>query len=153
MFHPLFVELPSDSRVMSSKVLDETVWRTWLNKNRLQELHRTALRMKALKWACMGMLIVTAVVSPYVFAPYSSAFQTVVRFAIAVGAMVLIVESLRRGRYVFAGLFAGIVLLFNPVLPALDVSGNRLIVVFSVLPFLASLIAMKEKVRLAAALV
>ena len=152
MFHPL-VLLPSDSRLMSPKALDETVWRTWLNKNRLQESHRTALRMKALKWACMGMLIVTAVVSPYVFAPYSSAFQTVVRFAIAVGAMVLIVESLRRGRYVFAGLFAGIVLLFNPVLPALDLSGNRLIAVFSVLPFLASLIGMKEKVRLAAALV
>jgi hypothetical protein len=129
------------------------MWRTWLNKNRLQELHRTAHRMKALKWACMGMLIVAAVVSPYVFATYSSAFQTVVRFAVALGAIVLIAESLRRGRYVFAGLFAGIVLLFNPVLPALDLSGNRLIVVFSVLPFLASLIWMKEKVRLAAALV
>lgn len=153
MLHPLVVELPSDSRSLSPKALDETVWRTWLNKNRLQELHRTALRMKALKWACMGLLIVTAIVSPYVFAPYSSALQTVVRFAVALGAMVLMVESLRRGRYVFAGLFAGIVLLFNPVLPALDLSGNRLIVVFSVLPFLASLMGMKEKVRLAAALV
>jgi hypothetical protein len=152
MFHPL-VLLPSDSRLMSPKALDETVWRTWLNKNRLQELHRTALRMKALKWAFIGMLMVTAAGSPYVFATYSSAFQTVVRFAVALGAIVLIAESLRRGRYVFAGLFAGIVLLFNPVLPALDLSGNRLIVVFSVLPFLASLIAMKEKVRLAAALV
>jgi hypothetical protein len=153
MFHTIVVESPSDSRVMSSKVLDESVWRTWLKKNRLQELHRTALRMRALKWACTAMLAVTAVVSPYVFTPYTSAFQTVVRFAVAVGAIVLIVESLRRGRYVFAGLFAGIVLLFNPVLPALDLSGNRLIIVISALPFLASLIWVKEKVRLAAALV
>jgi hypothetical protein len=137
---------------MSPKVLDETVWRTWLNKNRLQELHRTALRMKALKWACMVMLIVTAILSPYVFTPYSSAFQTAVRFAVALGAVVLIAESLRRGRYIFAGLFAGIALLFNPVLPALDLSENRLIVLISALPFLASLVWMKEKVRQAAAL-
>jgi hypothetical protein len=153
MFQTIVVESPSDSRVMSPKMLDETKWRTWLSKNLLQELHRAALWMEALKWACMGMLIVTAVVSPYVFAPYSSTFQTVIRFAVALGAIVLIVDSLRRGRYVFAGLFAGIVLLFNPVLPALDLSGNPLIVVFSVLPLLASLIWMKEKVRLAAALV
>jgi hypothetical protein len=153
MFHTIVVERSVDSQVSSPEVLDETVWRTWLNKNRLQERQRTARRMNALKWACIGMLIVTAVVSPYVFAPYSSAFQAVVRFAVGLGAIVLILESLRGGRYVFAGLFAGIVLLFNPVLPVLDFSENGPIVLMSALPFLASLIWMKEKVRLAAAFI
>ena len=146
MSHTIVVELPLDSQAISPAVLDQTVWRTWLNKNRLQELQRAALRMKAVKWACISMLMVAAVISPYVFAPYSSAFQVVVRFAVAPGAIVLIAESLRPGRYVFAGLFAGIVLLFNPVLPPLDLSENRLIVLMSVLPFIASLIWMKEKV-------
>jgi hypothetical protein len=144
MSHTIVVESPADSRVTSPKVLDETV----ANVVEQEPLAGTApyrTSDEALKWACMIMLIVTAVVSPYEFTPYSSAFQTAVRFAVALGAVVLIAESLRRGRYIFAGLFAGIALLFNPVLPALDLSENRLIVLISALPFLASLIWTKRR--------
>jgi hypothetical protein len=153
MSHTIIVESPLDSQAISPAVLDETVWRRWLNKNRLEERQSTARRIKDVKWACICMLIVTAVVSPYVFAPYASTFQAAVGIAVGLGAIVLILESFRGRRYVFTGLFAGIVLLFNPVLPTVDFSENRLIVLVSVLPFLASLVWMKEKVRLIPALI
>jgi hypothetical protein len=149
--HTIVVEPLLNSQEINPAVLDETVWRTWLNKNRLEERECTARRIKAMKWACIGMLTVAAVVSPHVFTPYASTFQTMVRFAVGLSALALILESLRAGRYVFTGLFTGIVLLFNPVLSPLDVSENRLIVLVSVLPFLALLIWMKDKVRLVAA--
>jgi hypothetical protein len=102
------------------------------------------------KWACIGVLMVTAVVSSYVFTPYVSAYQAVVRFAIGLGAIVIMFESLRARQYAFTALFAAIVLLFNPVLPTFALSGNGLILLASALPFVASLVWMKDRTRRAA---
>src|SRR5438270_2260682 len=83
-----------DLQAHSQKPLDETVWRAWLGKNLLQEKQRAATRIKAVKWACIGVLIVSAVASSYISTPYVSAYQTVVRFAIGLGAIVIMFESL-----------------------------------------------------------
>lgn len=131
----------------SSKPLDEAVWRTWLNKNLLQEKQRAATRIKAVKWVCVGVLISTAVMSPHVFAPYVSAYQAVVRFVIALGAIVIMFESLRVRQYAFTALFAGTALLFNPVVPTFALSGNWPMVITSALAFVASLIWMRERTR------
>jgi len=135
------------SQAHSSTPLDEIVWRAWLKKNLLQERQRADIRIKAVKWACISVLIATAVVSSYVSPSYLSAYQAVARFAIALGAIVIMFKSLRERQYVFTALFAGIVLLFNPVLPAFALSGNWLILLASALPFIASLIGMKERTR------
>src|SRR5947209_2792000 len=122
MFHAIHFEGLRDSQAHSSKPLNETVWRAWLNKNLLEEGQRAAARIKAVKWACIGVLLATAVVSSYVFPPFVSTYQTAVRFAIGLGAIVIMFESLRTRQYAFTALFAAVVLLFNPVLPifALD---------------------------------
>ena len=70
----------------TSKPLDETMWRTWLKKNLLEERQRAVARIKVVKWACIGALMATGIVSPYVSTPNISAYQTVVRFVIALGA-------------------------------------------------------------------
>ncbi len=150
MSHTIHFEEPRDSQAHSSKPLDETVWRAWLNKNLLEERRRAAARVKAVKWACIGALLATAGVSSYVFSPYISAYQTVVRFAIGLGAIVIIFESLRTRQYAFTALFAAVVLLFNPVLPAFAFAGNWVILLASLLPFIASLLWMKERTRRAA---
>jgi len=131
----------------TSKPLDETMWRTWLKKNLLEERQRAVARIKVVKWACIGALMATGIVSPYVSTPNISAYQTVVRFVIALGATFILFESLRVRRYTFAALFGAIVLLFNPVLPTFSLSGNSPILLASILPFAASLIWMKEPRR------
>jgi hypothetical protein len=151
MSHTIHFEGPRDSQAHSSKPLNETVWRAWLNKNLLEERQRAAARIKAVKWACIGVLMATAVVSSYVFTPYISAYQTVVRVAIGLGAIILLFESLRARQYAFTAVFAAIVLLFNPVLPIFALSGNWPIFLASLLPFVASLVWMKERTRRAAA--
>jgi hypothetical protein len=128
-----------------SKPLDQIVWRAWLEKNRRQERQRAAARSKVVKWACIGILLVTVVVSSSVFPPYVSTYEAVVRFAIGLSAVVLLFESLRGRQYALMALFAVIVLLFNPLLPAFAFSGNGAILLASVLPFIASLLWINER--------
>jgi hypothetical protein len=59
-------------------------------------------------------------------------------------------ESLRTRQYAFTALFAAVVLLFNPVLPTFALAGNWVILLAGVLPFVASLVWMKERTRKAA---
>src|SRR3954449_222018 len=105
-------ETPADC----TKPLDQIVWRAWLEKNRQQEIQRAFARMKAVKWACVGVLLATVVVSSLVLTPYFSVYE-VVRFAIGLGAIILLCESLQARQYALVVLFAAIVLLFNPILP------------------------------------
>jgi hypothetical protein len=138
---------PRDSQGQSSKPLDETVWRAWLQKNLLQERRRAVVRIKAVNWACIGVLIVAAAVSSYVSTPRISTYQVVVRVAIALGATVMLFETLRTRQHVSTVSFAGIVLLFNPLFPAFALSGNWPILLASALPFVASLIWMRELIQ------
>lgn len=60
----------------------------------------------------------------YVSSPYVVAYQTVVRFAIGLGVIVIMFESLRTRQYKFTALFGAVVLLFNPVVPTFALAGN-----------------------------
>ncbi len=149
MSHTVHIEGPRDSQAHSSKPLDETVWRPWLNKNLLEERQRAAARIKAVTWTCIGILIFSAVASSYILAPYVSTYQTVVRFAIELGAIVIMFESVRTRQYVFTALFATIILLFNPILPTSPLLRSWLILLAGVLPFVAFLVWMKKRTRTA----
>lgn len=119
-----------------SKQLDQEIWRAWQEKNRFQEEWRAISRMKALKWLCIAVLLVTAVFFTQLY-PY----HLIVRFAVALGAFVVMMQGLSTRHYAFAALFAATVLLYNPFVPTfLFVGGwQRLFVLASVFPFLASL--------------
>jgi nicotinamide riboside transporter PnuC len=133
-----------------TKPLDQIVWRAWLEKNRQQEIQRAFARMKAVKWACVGVLLATVVVSSSLLTPYVSAYEAVVRFAIGLGAIILLSESLQARQYALVVLFAAIVLLFNPILPTFALAGNGALLLTSVLPFVASLVWIKERTQRAA---
>jgi uncharacterized protein DUF6804 len=147
MSHTIHFEGPPESQAHSSKPLDETVWRSWLEKNLREEREGAAARIKVVKWISIGVLMATAVVSSYVQTPYVSAYQTAVRVVIALGAIIMMFESVRARQYILAALFAAIVLLFNPVLPKFPLLGNWLILLAGVLPFVASLVWMKERAQ------
>jgi hypothetical protein len=141
------LHVPQKLETQGFKPLDEAIWRAWVEKNDLQDRQRAAARIKVVTWASIGVLMAAAVVFSYIFTPYVSTYQAVVRFVVALGAIVLVFESFRARQYAFTALFAGITLLFNPVLPAFALSGNGLILFASVLPFVASLVWMKDRPR------
>jgi hypothetical protein len=118
--------------------------------NLLEEKRRAAARTKGVNWACIGVLVVAAVASSYVSASFVSAYEVVVRLTIGVGAVAMMFGSIYAWEYVFAALFAAIALLFNPVLPAFALSAHGLILLGSILPFVASLLWMKRTIQPAA---
>jgi hypothetical protein len=133
-------ELPTESH----QSMDDNLWRAWMEKNLLQERQGVASRAKVVKCACIGVLLIATAVSSSVLPPYLSAYQVLVRFAIALGAIVVILQSLRARQYVFTALFAAIVVIFNPVFPTFALSGHWAILFASVLPFVASLLWMRR---------
>ena len=46
-----------------TKPLDLIMWRAWIENNRQQDIQRAFAWMKAVKWACVGLLLATVVVS------------------------------------------------------------------------------------------
>jgi hypothetical protein len=126
------------------KPLDQEVWRAWQDKNHLAEGRRAVTRMKAVKWACIAILIVTGVL----FSPLSPC-HVIVRFLVALGALAVMVQGLHTQRYAFTALFAGLVCLYNPFVPTFAFSGSwqRWLVFASALPFLMSLIWMNAMGR------
>lgn len=129
-------ELTQEPHTHRARRLDENVWRAWQEKNRLEEMRNTATRMKVVKWLCIGVLVVTAVLFSYL-SPYGAA----VRSAVTLGALIVMIQGLHTRRYAFAALFAAIVVLYNPLFPTFTLSGGwqRLLVLTSAVPFVASL--------------
>ena len=119
---------------------DEAEWRAWLAKNRAEEVRGAERRMRIITAACMGLLLGMALLWT-ALAPY----QRGIIFAVALGAVILMLSALHAHRYVLAVAFAALVLLYNPLFPNFDLSGGwqRIIVLASIGPFLASLLRRK----------
>ncbi len=124
------------STVVETKALDEASWQAWIMKGRLKEEHRNAAYLRLAKWVAAVALLAAAGLWSFL-APYDIAL----RFVVSVGAIVAMFQALYARRYTFATVFAAVALLYNPVSPSFDFSGDwqRAFVVLSAMPFLGSL--------------
>ena len=116
--------------------LNEEVWRKWQAKNRLHDERIAARLTKGVKWACIATLLVTAALPVYI-----ASYQEALRFIVAAGAAMLMLQALHAHRNAYAALFAAPVLLYNPVIPTFSLAGNWqvLIIYVSVVLFAVSL--------------
>ena len=144
MSHTTRFYAPEHAQTHTSKPLDEAVWRAWIEKNLGEERSRAAARTRAVNWICIGVLASAAVTSPHLSLIYVPGYQAMVRLAIGVGATVIMFDHLRTRNYGFTALFAAMVLLFNPLLPAFTLSRNESTLLASILPFVASLLWMRH---------
>jgi hypothetical protein len=134
------------SRVIEEKVrdlpqsapLNEATWQAWLLKGRLREERNYWRRVRAASSLSLVGIACAACVSLF---PGFGAYDVPVRFAIAVGALALMVHNLYIRRYAFAAAFAALVIFFNPVAPLVDFSGiwGRGLIALSAVPLVASL--------------
>jgi len=103
---------------------------------RAQDRRNNAAFLKGVNCLAIACLLVAAG-----FWSDLGAFDLAVRFIVAAVAAAAMFQAFRTRRFVFAGLFAALLALYNPVAPVLGFSGEwqRAIVLASTLPFLASL--------------
>ena len=73
--------------------------------------------------------------------------QFLLGFVVCLGAIVVVMQAGRAKKYVWAGGFAVIALLFNPIVPVLPFDGEwgRLLVLVSIVPFAVSLAALRPQ--------
>lgn len=120
----------------AAKPLDETVWRAWVAKGRAEDRRSSADSLTAVKWISSGALLCAAA-----FASLLAPYDVVVRFVVAAGAMIVTLQALHARHYAIAAGFGAFVVIYNPVAPVFNLSGDwqRAVVAASSLPFLASL--------------
>ncbi len=120
------------------KPLDEAVWKAWVARGRAQDRRDSAARVRAVEWVSVAALLAAAALWSRV-APY----ETVVRFIVCAGAMVVTFQVICARRYALAAVFGVLAVLYNPVAPVFGFSGGwqQVVVVASTAPFLSSLAA------------
>ena len=119
-----------------AKALDKEVWQAWLAKNREQSRRSAAAWTKAVKWVSIASLLAAAVIWSHL-AP----FDIVIRFVVTAGAIVVMSQAFEARQYTIALAFGALALLYNPVAPVFNFSGDwqRAVVAASTIPFAASL--------------
>ena len=98
---------------------------------------------KIMKWFSIAALLLA------VFWRSSANFQLVLEAVVCVTGILVVMQAVRRGKYLWAAGFLAIALLFNPVVPvALSRSAFLWLDVLCIVTFLASLAVLKRHPRL-----
>ena len=134
---------PNVSVAPETKPLNEQVWRAWVAKGRVADERGREFRLKALK-----IVVIAGLLSAAMLWAQAVSFEVVVRFVVGAGAIAVMIQSLRTGRYAFAAVFAALVVLFNPIAPVFEFSGDwqRALLIACAAPFVASLAWRNSKV-------
>ena len=116
--------------------LNEAVWQAWVARGRAKEERGREARVKAAKW--LPIIVLLAVVGVW---SYAAPFEVAIRFIVAAGACIVMVEAFQTRRYAFAAGFGALALLYNPVVPVFSFAGDwqRGLVIVSAIPFFVSL--------------
>jgi hypothetical protein len=135
------VELPAGRTEWEpppAKPLDEAAWQAWVAKGCRQERRDKAARVKAVTWVSIAALLAATGLWSYV-TPY----EVVVRFIVAAGAVVVMLQAFHVGHYALASALVALALFYNPVAPAFGFSGTwqHAFVLASTAPFLVSLVS------------
>jgi len=119
----------------AARPLDEAVWRAWVARGRAHDRRGSAARISAVKWASIAALGAAALWS------HLAPLEVAVRFLVTAGAMVVLFQALQARYYSVSAVFGALAVSYNPVAPVFSFSGDwqRVLVVVSTLPFVASL--------------
>lgn len=100
---------------------------------------------KIMKWVTMAALVMAAVV--WSSAANSQLPRFLLGFVVCLGAMVVLVQAGKAKKYIWAGGFAMIALLFNPLASIFpfNLAWGRWVVLLAVVPFAVSLAALRTQ--------
>lgn len=99
-----------------------------------------------MKWLTMAVLLAAAVL--WRSAASSQLAQFLLGFVVCLGASLVALQAVKAGRYVWAGGFTAMVLLFNPLAPVVPFDGGALgrwLVLLAAVPFAVSLTTLRTQ--------
>ena len=100
---------------------------------------------KTMKWITIGALVAAAIL--WRSAANSQVSQFLLGFVVCLGASVVVLQAGRVKKFVWAGGFTAIALLFNPLVPVFPFGGEwgRLLVLLTLVPFAVSLVTLRTQ--------
>ncbi len=118
------------------KPLDEAIWKAWVAKGRWRDRRGSVGRVNAVKWISIAALLVAAALWPKL-----PAYEVLAKFVVGAGAIVVMLDLARARQYMFAAVFGGLALLYNPLVSVFSFSGDwqRAVVVASAALFAATI--------------
>ena len=129
-------ELPEVPGTPTLSLLDEAEWQVWpVERPPKRRFRSTAV--KVVKWgSVLGLLVLGGLWSR------ATPFEVAARFLVAAAAIMVMARSLLARRYAVVAVAGVFVLLYNPLAPLFDLSGDwqRAVFVAAAAPFLAALI-------------
>jgi len=129
-------ELPEILETAAPSLPGEVEWHVWPVEHSPARRVRSAA-IKAIKWAAiLGLLALGGVWSRV------TPFEVTARYLVAAGAIIVMARSLLARRYAVVAVAGAIVLLYNPLAPLFELSGDwqRAVFVAAAAPFLSVLI-------------
>lgn len=129
-------QVPEVREASMSKPLDEAERQAWAAERPPERRGRSAV-LSAVKWTSIaGLLALGGLWSRF------TTFEVTARFVVAAGAIIVMAQSLLARRYAVVAVSGALVLLYNPLAPLFDLSGDwqRALFVAAAVPFLVFLI-------------
>ncbi len=129
-------ELPEVLETPTSRPLDGAEWQAWPVEHQPKRVVRP-VAVRIVKWAAIvGLLALGGLWSRV------TPFEVAARFLVAAGAIVIMARSLLAARFTVVAVAGAFVLLYNPLAPVFNLSGDwqRAVFVAAAAPFLAALI-------------
>lgn len=116
--------------------LDQRAWNSWVHRGQTAERRRAGVWRKAVKLGCGLLLLLCSA-----WWPIGEPSAAAVRFLVSGGALVIALRAYREGHTLAPLFFAGMVILFNPVIPLFPLAGewSRSMMIGSSIPFFAAL--------------
>lgn len=98
-----------------------------------------------MRYVCMAILLVTGALGALSI-NVTDGLVVAIRFSVALGALIVAAQALQTHRFVFAGLFTAIALLYNPLVQTFTITGEwqRLILLATIVAFAASLVSTRQ---------
>jgi hypothetical protein len=133
------MEPPAAMKVVQ---LNESIWQAWQIRNAESDRRSAAARLVAVKCASIALLIITATLWEYI-----GSYHVAIRFALALGALVVAGQALRSRRFGFAFTFLAIAAAYNPFVAVFPMTGGwpLPLIFLTVVAFTASLFWLRDK--------
>ena len=103
-----------------TRSVDESVWQAWVAKGRQRDKRKCARRSAEVRYVVIAVLLLLAAGVGSNVAPY----DVMVRSIVAAGALFIAHHAFRSAAYAVGGIFGMIALLYNPIAPVFELTGE-----------------------------
>ena len=133
---PSTILLPEQKiKTADSPKIDEAVWNAWLDRNAVKDKRKRNFRMEAMRWGCIGLVLLAAGQSFQHAFVYPLVATKVLQFVLTLSAIAFAWQASSSRSYALGVAFLIVAIAFNPLLPGDWLFRSSPVLLLCTLPF------------------